>query len=164
MKFTKKPALPPDQLDEIDGAMGLHPSKRSMPIEASDDKATRRSSDVAYGVSVNQLWLWYYHENYRADTFGIVTSDQEVRDFLGRMLHVAVSALQDEDATAAGLAFRLIWTASDYHPTYRKHTEGPQLLYSRSSRDVREEIALVTKTLARLQEELAVALEAEGML
>lgn len=77
------------------------------------------------------------------------------------MLHVAVSAMQDEDATAAGLAFRLIWTASDYHPTYRKHTEGPQLLYPRSSADVREEIAAVTKTLARLQQELAVAERSE---
>ncbi len=89
-----------------------------------------------------------------ANTFGIHTPDQRVRDIIGQLLHVAISAIQVPDATACGLAYKLIDKTIDLYPSLSRQLYGPIVCYDRAPEEVSAEIAWVSKTLERLQDEL----------
>ena len=128
-----------------------HPTERSLPVQVTKDDGVDRG---VYAISLNQLLLAWSYEGEKEKLFGIHTPDQKVRDVIGDLLHVAITEIQAEGATACGLAFKLIDKAIDLHQSLSKHIYGPILWHARSPEEVDQEIACVTKTLERLQEEL----------
>jgi hypothetical protein len=148
-----------------DDAFGQHPTKRSIPVEADAALAAEIQSHGGVGlehvVSLHDLYLAYHYESRKQDLFAFQTSDQHIRDFIDRLLEFALQMLQGEFVTVVGIILGLIQEMIEAHPELRKQVLGPPLFHSRSSAEVGAEMAAVSKTLARLQEEHDAALRRE---
>jgi hypothetical protein len=136
---------------------GRPPSQRYIPLEADEALTEKIENDLTmtgeHTVTLNELLLAYRHDEAKYRLFGIKTPDQHVHDLIDRQLGVAIQEMQQENATVCGVVYRLVQTAVNV--VYLKHVIAPQLHHDRSADEIRAEIECVSKTLERLQKELA---------
>ena len=146
---------------------GLPPRRRYLAIEADETLKGRIIADptmrdaLEHVSQLSDLVNAYYHDDEKHRLFGIFTADQGVRDFVDPLLELAIDEIQRENATVVGVVLRLIQRMIECDPVMRKQVLGPSLHDGRSSAEVKTEIECVSKTLARLEEEHAAALNYE---
>lgn len=144
---------------------GDPPSQRYVWIEADEARLKALDSDPTmkpdHRFTLNDLVLATYYEDKKGQLFGVQTADQEIRDVIDDLLDLSIMEMQRENATVVGLVVILIMRVLETHRRLRKQILGPVLFHSRSSAEVRAEMACVSKTLDRLREELDATLVLE---
>jgi hypothetical protein len=141
---------------------------RTIPIEIDDETwaATLRQPgpkpDLEHSLKFYDLVLAHRYDDEKERLFATHTADQEVRDYVDNLLDTAIMETQLEGATVTGIICKLVSCAIESHPRLRKQIFGPVIFGAVLPADIRAEIACVSRTLARLQEQLDATLQAAG--
>ncbi|MEZ0058133.1 hypothetical protein ACVII1_006277 [Bradyrhizobium elkanii] len=144
---------------------GDPPSQRYLWIEADEKRLNAMSRQFVRGehhLTLHDLYLAYHYDEHKSRLFMVNSADQEVRDVIDRFLDLAITEMQQENATVVGLVSILLFHVLETHERLRKQVLGPPLMHQRSTTEVRAEIACVSKTLKRLEQELEARIAAEG--
>jgi hypothetical protein len=151
--------------DESDDALFR---MRSIPIEVDDETwaATLRQPgpkpDLEHSTKLFDLVLAYRYDDEKMRLFGMHTADQAVHDYMDSLLETAVMETQIEGATVTGIILKLVNCAVESHPMLGKQLFGLAIDGAVLAADIRAEMARVSRTLARLQEQLDATLQAGG--
>jgi hypothetical protein len=146
--------------------IGRPPAERTIPIEASEPhKAVIEAHPAPVGLEhsyqVHDLYLAYHEDDEKRRLFGWQTDNDQMRELLDGGLSKGLDLLQREHVTVVGIFLETMQTIIEGHPVLQKQLLGPALFHDRSSREVRTEIAIVAKSMARLQSEFDSARERE---